>query len=424
MNFRDSEALKAVLEADGHTFVDNESEADLVLLNTCSVRDCAEAKAIGKAGRLLKNKRTNPQYRLGIIGCMAARRGQQLTKLLPQLDWVLPPPSLSDIPHIIQETLRTNTPKVITNFQSYNFACYEQPLPFTPVRWIPIQQGCSMGCSYCIVPHTRGHQQNRPFDSILREAQTAADQGTREIILLGQIVNAYRDNGKTFVDLLHAIQAIDGIERIRFISPHPTFFTNQLIQCFKTLPKCCPSIHLPIQSASNRILQHMHRGYTQETLTALIQALRTIQPQLSLSTDLIVGYPGETDADFEQTVQFFKKIQFDMAYIFKYSPRPNTPAAELAAIHGVPKDVQEKRNQVLLDCLSQSSLRYNQQFVHTYQSVLVEGHAPKGVHKLFGRTIVNKKVIFDGDSSLIGSFQSVWIERATTSVLEGCIKPV
>ena len=424
MNMRDSDTLKALLVAQGHEIVDDETLADLVLLNTCSIRKLAENKAIGKAGRLLKNKKKNPQYRIGILGCMASRRQEGLLRLLPQLDWIVPPQNLPEVPRLIEETLANDKDgcTVVTPTTPFDFRCYEAPVKSFPTLFVPIQQGCNMGCSYCIVPKTRGGQQNRPFESIVREVELAAHRGIREVTLLGQIVNAYKDpvSSKDFSDLLTTINSIEGIERIRFISPHPTFFNASLIRCFSTLDKLCPSIHLPVQSGSNRILKAMRRPYTREKVLEIIQKLRAIHPQLSISTDIIVGFPGETEADFEETYQLFDEVKFDMAYIFKYSPRPTTLASDLQTTElGIDEGIKELRNQRLLSLLTLHSLAYNRQFLNTTQRVLVEGKAHRG-NRFFGRTPHNKKVIFDGSNEWIGSFKTIHIEQATSSVLEGC----
>ena len=423
MNSRDSDTLKALLVQSGHVIVENEKDADIALLNTCSVRALAEEKALGKAGRLLKRKEREANFRVGILGCMAGRRGAELLKFLPHLDWIIPPQALPQVPSLIHGTLTQNKNAcTVANVpQAFDFTCYEQQLSPKPVLFVPVQQGCGMNCSYCIVPKTRGYQQNRPFESIVTEIRQAVQQGTREVMLLGQIVNAYvdKDTKKNFVDLLQAVQEIDGIERIRFMSPHPSFFNEALVACFGELPKLCPALHLPIQSGSNRILKLMRRGYTREEVLTLIQALRAVEPKISVSTDLIVGYPGETEEDFEETASLFKEVAFDMAYIFKYSPRPTTEAA--SSEENVPEAVKEERNQRLLSLLNASSTAYNQTFVGTKQEVLVEGTAPHGENKLFGRNRYNKKVIFDGSLKLVGSFKEIFIEKATSSALGGRI---
>lgn len=425
MNMRDSETLKALLLEAGHTIVENEADAEIVLLNTCSIRDLAESKAIGKAGRLLKNKRKNKHYRVGILGCMASRQKEKLLKVLPELDWIIPPQKLSDVPNIIQETLEKDIHNcTIANIpDGFAFECYEQKLPTSPCRFVPIQQGCNMRCSYCIVPTTRGDQQNRPLDSILGEIQQAVvESGVKEVTLLGQIVNTYFDRASNtnFVKLIHKVHAIEGLERIRFMSPHPAFFNEDLIECYAELPKLCPSIHLPIQSGSNRILEEMHRHYTREKILKIVNDLRKIQPQMAISTDIIVGYPGETEEDFQQTYDLFDEIGFDMAYIFKYSPRPTTSAADQQKTAlGISESVKEERNQRLLTLLTHYSTCYNQQFLNTSQKVLVESRAHRGENRFWGRNVYNKKIIFSGSEDLIGTFQNIYIEKTSSSVLEG-----
>lgn len=426
MNMRDSETLKALLLTEGHEIVDDEKLADIALLNTCSIRDLAESKAIGKAGRLLKNKRKNPDYRVGILGCMASRQKEQLLKVLPQLDWIIPPQNLPQVPELIRGTLENQLDActVAQIPETFEFKCYEKQIHASPVLFVPIQQGCNMGCSYCIVPKTRGAQQNRPLTSIVQEIQQAVQQGGKDVMLLGQIVNTYQDkvSEKKFVDLLKVVNAIDGIERIRFMSPHPAFFNDDLIHCYQSLPKLCPAIHLPLQSGSNRILKDMHRAYTREKFLKIISDLRAIQPKISISTDIIVGYPGETEEDFQQTYDLFKEVGFDMAYIFKYSPRPTTLAApQQNSELGIPETIKEERNQRLLTLLTHFSSLYNQQFLNTTQIILVEGQAHRGTNKFFGRNVYNKKVIFTGTKDLVGSFQKVKINKTSSSVLEGAL---
>lgn len=424
MNTRDSDTLKTLLKADGHTIVEKEEEADIALLYTCSIRDLAESKALGKAGRLIRNKRKNPNYRIGILGCMASRQGKNLLKKLPQLDWIIPPQNLSETPQLIRKTLDNNfenclIPEIPQNF---DFSCYEAASSVKPTLFVPVQQGCNMACSYCIVPQTRGVQQNRPLTSIIKEIEIAAQTGTKEITLLGQIVNTYQDpeTQKRFPDLLEAVQAVEGIERIRFISPHPAFFTDTLIECFEKLPKLCPAIHLPVQSGSNRLLKEMHRAYTREKIYTIVDKLRAINPLMSISTDIIVGYPGESETDFNDTCDLFDHIQFDMAYIFKYSPRPATLAApQQKTILGIEESVKEERNQILLQKLNKYSTAYNKQFLNTQQSVLIEGKAHRGIDKLFGRNLYNKKVIIKGPETWIGTLQNVQITQTSSSVLEG-----
>jgi tRNA-2-methylthio-N6-dimethylallyladenosine synthase len=424
MNERDTEALKIFLVEAGFTIAEKEGDEDVVLLNTCSVREAAELKALGKAGRLLRKKKTRANYKVGVMGCMAAHKKEVLFKKLPGLDFIAPPKALHLIPELIQQSYAENTNQVtVPEPASFNFSCYEHTYPkHKVVAWIPIQQGCNMACSYCIVPKTRGEQQNRPFNSILKEVKEAAQWGTKEIILLGQIVNTYHDpdSNKNFIDLLEAVQNVEAIKRIRFMSPHPAFFSSQLMQAFKNLPKLCPSLHLPVQSGSDRILKEMRRAYTKTKILEIVKTLRMIDIRASISTDIIVGYPGESEEDFQETVALFKDVKFDMAYIFKYSPRPLTwVAPQEQSLTGIPEKVKEERNQHLLSILTQYSTEYNRQFMGECQEVLVEGKAHRGEHKLFGKNIYNKKVILTGPESLINTFKYVQIDKVTASTLEG-----
>ncbi|MDR0647005.1 MAG: tRNA (N6-isopentenyl adenosine(37)-C2)-methylthiotransferase MiaB [Puniceicoccales bacterium] len=424
MNERDTEALKVLLVEAGFMIAEKEGDEDVVLLNTCSVREAAELKALGKAGRLLKKKKTHANYKVGVMGCMAAHKKEVLFKKLPGLDFIAPPKALHLIPELIRQSYVGNANQMaVPEPASFNFSCYEHTYPKPKaVAWIPIQQGCNMACSYCIVPRTRGEQQNRPFNSILKEVQEAVQWGTKEIILLGQIVNTYHDpdSKKNFVDLLEAVQNVEAVKRIRFISPHPAFFSSQLMQAFKHLSKLCPALHLPVQSGSDRILKEMRRAHTKAKIWEIVETLRTIDARASISTDIIVGYPGESEEDFQETVALFRDIKFDMAYIFKYSPRPLTwVAPQEQSLMGIPEKVKEDRNQCLLNILTQCSTEYNRQFMGECQEILIEGKAHRGEHQLFGKNIYNKKVIFAGPESWINTFKSVQINKITASTLEG-----
>lgn len=437
MNERDSEALKVLLKQDGHTLVESEAEADVIFLNTCSVREMAEIKVLGKAGKLLRKKKQNPNFKLGILGCMAKNRGEILFKQLPGLDLIAGPKEINKVPVLLKRALQTDSPLPTSpesTTDSFSFACYEKISDSIKASaFVPIQQGCDMHCSYCVVPNTRGRQENRPSNSILTEVRSLAQQGTKEIVLLGQIVNSYahpdipRTKEKSsFVRLLEAIQAEKGVHRIRFLSPHPSFFRNDLIKAFKDLPKLCPSIHLPIQSGSNKILKAMRRGYNREKIFSLVDQLKEAIPSLSLSTDIIVGFPSETDQDFQATYTLFERIGFDMAFIFKYSPRALTPAGiehENNFSSVISENIKEERNQQLLKLLKHYSKAFNEKCVGTQQEILLEGRAHRGVNKLFGKTPHNKKVIIEGPISWIGKLVSVTITHAGSSTLEGTVIP-
>ncbi len=433
MNERDSEAVAALLRAKGYSLVEDEAEADVVLLNTCSVRDQAEQKAIGKAGHLAARKRRNPRFILGIMGCMAQNRGEELLDRLPDLDLLVGTQKFHRVPeHLdgIIASLQGQGPRPSSIIDLEEEAGSQDTIRDHVAgkrqvsAFVSIMQGCNMNCAYCIVPKTRGPERGRPMDSILAEIHELAANGTREVTLLGQIVNQYGirefpfTNGKSpFVQLLENVDAIPGIARIRFTSPHPVGFREDLIQCYDRLPKLCPHIHFPMQSGSNRILKAMRRPYTIEKFHAIIARLRQVRPDIAISTDVIVGFPGETEEDFNLTRKAFEHIGFNMAFIFKYSVRPGTAAEPLG--DPVPQSIKEKRNQILLERLGRHSLARNESLVGTEQEVLVEGPARRGEGRYMGRTKGHQKVIFDGSERLVGELVDIRIESATASTLQG-----
>src|SRR5471030_489650 len=362
MNERDSEAVAAMLRARGYRIVSDENDCDILLLNTCSVRDAAEQKAIGKAANLQHRKKKQPDFVLGILGCMAQNRGAALLDQLPDVDLIVGTQKFHQVPDYL-DNLRAardaGTPIADTIVDigeetgSQN-TIKDHALEEKQVSaFVSIQQGCNMNCSFCIVPKTRGDERSRPMNEIVAECRALAERGVREITLLGQIVTSYgrRDYAHTdgvtpFVQLLEHIHAIDGIERIRFTSPHPRGFKDDLVAAYGRLPKLCEYVHLPMQSGSNRILRAMNRPYTRERYLEIVAALRAAQPKMYFSTDVIVGFPGETDEDFAQTREVFEAANYDMAYVFKYSIRTGTPAATMSG--QVAEDVKEERNQILL----------------------------------------------------------------------------
>ena len=433
MNERDSEAVAAMLRAKGYAIVDNEFEADTVLLNTCSVRDQAEQKAIGKAGHLAKRKRKDPNFILGIMGCMAQNRGDSLVDRLPDLDLIVGTQKFHRVPEHLDKMIATlqgqgPRPETIIDLSeevgSQNTIKSHSSEKKQVTAFVSIMQGCNMHCSYCIVPKTRGAERARPMEAIVEEIEELARSGTREVTLLGQIVNQYGlrefptvNKKSPFVQLIEKVHEIDGIERIRFTSPHPVGFRNDLIECYGRLPKLCEYLHFPMQSGSNRILKAMRRPYTIERFRKIIEKIRAVRPDVYISTDVIVGFPGETEEDFEKTRSHFEEIGFDMAYIFKYSVRPGTTAEPLG--DPISKEVKEERNQILLDILSKRSLRRNEELVDTTEEVLFEGPAKKGDNMFLGRTRGNRVVLVKASSRLIGQFAKVRFERATASTLFG-----
>jgi tRNA-2-methylthio-N6-dimethylallyladenosine synthase len=432
MNERDSEEVAALLQARGYQIVHDENDCDIMLLNTCSVRDLAEQKALGKAGHLAARTRRQPAFILGLIGCMAQNRGAELIDRLPDLDLIVGTQKFHRVPDYLDHLraareaglpVAQTIVDVAEEAGSQNIIRDHLVGERTVTAFISIQQGCDMSCSFCIVPRTRGDERSRPLDDIVAECRELAGRGVREVTLLGQIVTSYgrrelaRPGGRTpFVQLLERLQEIDGLARLRFTSPHPCGFKPDLVEAYGRLPKLCPYVHLPVQSGSNRILRAMNRPYTRERYLELVAALRAVRPDMHFSTDIIVGFPGETAEDFDQTRELFEAADYDMAYIFKYSTRSGTPAAALPA--QVPEEVKEERNQLLLRLLERNSRRRNQALVGTVQEVLVEGPDRKGLRYL-GRTPGNRTVHFVGSASLIGRLLPVRIERSTTSVLYG-----
>ena len=438
MNERDSEQVAVDLRNRGYSIVPHEDEADIVLLNTCSVRDQAEQKAIGKAGHLAVRKRKDPNFVLGILGCMAQNRGSELLDRLPDLDLVAGTQKFHRVPDHLDNLIASMNgqgprPSSIIDLEeeagSQNTINAHKPGERQVSAFVSIMQGCNMKCTFCIVPKTRGPERARPIDDIVAEVEELVANGTREVTLLGQIVSSYgrreipfADKKSPFVQLLERLNAVEGLERIRFTSPHPRGFKDDLVQAYGKLSKLCEYVHLPVQSGSDSILKAMNRPYTSGRYMELINDLRAVQPDIHISTDIIVGFPGESEEDFQLTCDLFKEAAFDMAFIFKYSPRSGTPAAELE--DNVPQSIKDDRNQVLLRLLEQQSLRRNNSLVGTVQEILVEGPARKGEGMYMGRTRGFRKVIFPGSERLVGELVPVRIDESSVTTLKGQLEIV
>lgn len=435
MNERDSEAVAAMLRARGYRIVDDEHACDIMLLNTCSVRDAAEQKAIGKAGYVSARKKKQPDFVLGILGCMAQNRGAALLDALPDVDLIVGTQKFHQVPDYLDNLRAARDAGVPIGSSIVDIA--EEAGSQNTIRdhleteekqvsaFVSIQQGCNMDCHFCIVPKTRGDERSRPMDDIVAECRNLAAKSVREITLLGQIVTSYgrrdyvhTDGVSPFVQLIEKVHAIDGIERIRFTSPHPRGFKQDLVEAYGRLPKLCEYVHLPMQSGSNRILRAMNRPYSRERYKEIVDALRAVRPDMYFSTDIIVGYPGETAAEFEETRELFEACNYDMAYIFKYSIRSGTVAADLA--DQVPDEEKERRNQVLLDILRKNSERRTAQLIGSTEEVLIEGPDKTGEH-FTGRTRGNRVCVFDADPRLVGQLVPLKIERATVSTLYGSL---
>jgi tRNA-2-methylthio-N6-dimethylallyladenosine synthase len=432
MNERDSEAVAALLRARGYRIVADEDDCDVLLLNTCSVRDAAEQKAIGKAAAVAQRKRRNPRFVLGILGCMAQNRGAALLDALPDVDLIVGTQKFHQVPDHLENLRAAQAAGAVLPTRIVDLA--EEAGSQNTIRdhvlaerqvtaFVSIQQGCNMDCSFCIVPKTRGDERSRPMDDIVRECAELAERGVREVTLLGQIVTSYgrRDYAHTggvspFVQLLERVDALPGLRRIRFTSPHPRGFKDDLIQAYGRLAKLCPHVHLPLQSGSDRILRRMNRPYSAERYRRIVADLRAVRPDIHLSTDVIVGFPGETDEDFAATRELFAWADYDMAYVFKYSVRTGTPAAEMA--DPVPDAVKEARNQELLRILEANSARRTAALVGSAVEVLVEGPDRKGV-QFMGRTPGNRVVHFAADERLIGELVRVRVTDASRAALYG-----
>jgi tRNA-2-methylthio-N6-dimethylallyladenosine synthase len=425
MNERESESLGAVLENCGYEIAGDEGSADIILLNTCSVREQAEAKALGKSNLISRGK--NREKLIGIIGCMAQNLAPILLQKSPGVRLIVGPSRIAKIPEYLEQLLGDKNCRIIdAEMDSIDphFAAAHNEKTIKASMFVSIMQGCNMGCAYCIVPKTRGPERYRPMEEIVREIRWLAERGTKEVTLLGQIVNNYGTNrmpyvkGKSpFVQLLEKIQQIDGICRIRFLSPHPKGFKSDLIDAYSKLSKLCPQVHLPLQSGSDGILKAMKRPYNGEQFLAIVGALREKIPTMAISTDIIVGFPGETERDFQGTCDLFDAVKFDMAFIFKYSARPGTIAAEWG--DPIPREIKESRHQMLLKKTECYSRRYNESMVGATKEVLVESRAKRGQWKLEGFTAERKKVIFTATEDLIGRMVGVHIEGSTTSTLLG-----
>tara|TARA_Y100000022_G_scaffold200700_1_gene217561 strand:- start:1404 stop:2690 length:1287 start_codon:yes stop_codon:yes gene_type:complete len=424
MNERDSEAVICKLLENGHEITDNEESADVILLNTCSVREKAEQKAIGKASRILNS--ASPQKPVvGVMGCMAQNRGSSLFKELPGLSLVAGTQKFHQIPDLLA---KTSTQRQVIDLSDENGSQNEIKHHVSkgngPTAFVSIMQGCNMNCSFCIVPKTRGAERYRPMKEILDEIYQLSDNGVKEVTLLGQIVNAYGrgefsrvDKKSPFVQLLDKIHEIEGIRRIRFTSPHPIAYGNDLIDAFDRLPKLGSYAHLPMQSGSNRILKAMNRPYKIEKFLTIVDRLRSKVTGMRLSTDVIVGFPGETVEDFKLTKEAFIKAGFEMGFIFKYSDRSGTPSVQLDG--KVERTELERRNQELLKVLEGQSLRSNRSLIGQTHEVLIESVARKGQGQLMGRTRCFRKVNFAGSNSMIGEIKPIMITDASPTSLTG-----
>jgi tRNA-2-methylthio-N6-dimethylallyladenosine synthase len=468
MNERDSEQVAHSLLARGYERVAHEEEADIVLLNTCSVRDMADQKALGKMGMLGRLAKERPHMVFGFLGCMAQARGVSLLKDLPHVDLVVGTQKFHRVVDYVDELVARKKNRISENAErptpinreqasnaqrpmerrmddlrfsivdvaeeagSQSTIREQQLTPRQATAFVSIMQGCNMHCTFCIVPQTRGAERSRSIGEVVAEVRDLVSGGVKEITLLGQIVNLYGrhefpkvDNKSPFVQLLEAVHEVEGLERLRFTSPHPIGFRDDLIDAISRLPKLAEHVHLPLQSGSNKILKAMHRAYTAEKYVDLVRRIRRARKGIAITSDIIVGFPGETEEDYKQTGDLVEEIQFDNAFVFRYSPRRDTPAAKMP--DQIDEHVKEQRNQDLLEVVNKSNRRILERLVGSQLEVLCEGHSKTNRARLMGRTRTNKIVVFPpapkrrstGGSEVIGELVNVRIERANGFSLYG-----
>ena len=438
MNERDSEQVARDLISRGYVLTDAEKEADVVLINTCSVRDMAEQKALGKMGLLGRLRAQKPEMVFGFLGCMAQSRGQELVRDIGHVDLVVGTQKFHKVADYVDELFQRRLAMRERLMDDARFSIVdveEEAGSQETIRehtlrerqataFVSIMQGCNMHCTFCIVPSSRGSERSRGIGSIVDEVRGLVERGVREVTLLGQIVNLYgrhefeKVEGKSpFVQLLDAVHGVDGLRRLRFTSPHPIGFKADLVECYGRLPKLMPHIHLPLQSGSDRILKAMHRTYTAEKYEGLVAKVREVRPDIAVTTDVILGFPGETDADYAATRGLVERVRFDNAFIFRYSKRRDTPAATMEG--QLPESVKDERNQDLLGVVNALALEKNTALVGRRVEILCEGVSKSNDERLMGRSPGNKIVIFEGDERHVGEVFEVNVERTTGFSLYG-----
>lgn len=427
MNEYDSSKIATLLKnTHGYSLTLLPEEADLLLLNTCSIREKAQEKVFHQLGRWKALKKKNPQIIIGVGGCVAAKEGKQILHRASYVDMVFGPQTIHHLPQMINTVINSHNHIIDVAFPDDKFDYLSNHRITTnqgPTAVISIMEGCNKFCSFCVVPYTRGKEISRSCNDILLEIFHLARQGVREVNLLGQNVNAYRGVWKnqpcSFSDLLRLVSSIDGIDRIRFTTSHPRHFTDDIIEAYSYLPKLVSFLHLPVQSGSNRILKLMRRGYTSLQYKKIIGKLRLARPDINISSDFIVGFPGETPEDFECTLQLIRDIDFDMSFSFIYSPRSGTPAAALAMNDNTPEEEKKQRLYLLQALLNQQSMSWSRRMLGTIQPILVDGFSRKNILEISGRTANNRVVNFNGPPELIGKFVNVKISEVCPNSLRG-----
>jgi len=424
MNEYDSDKMADVLKAShGMELVEAPEEADVLLLNTCSIREKAQEKVFSLLGRWRKIKDKRPDVIIGVGGCVASQEGVAIQKRAPFVDIVFGPQTLHRLPELLNKARSGEKRVVDISFPEIEkFDALPEPRAEGPKAFVSVMEGCSKYCTFCVVPYTRGEEISRPVQSVLEEITSLAEQGVREVNLLGQNVNAYRgemDEGEIadFALLLHFVAAIDGIDRIRFTTSHPIEFTDELVDAFEAIPELVSHLHLPVQSGSDNVLAMMKRGHTRADYLATMEKVKAVRPGISLSSDFIIGFPGETDQDFADTLDLIEQVGFDFSYSFIYSARPGTPAAEFP--DDTSGDTKKERLSILQKRLDEMTMAISHSMIDTVQTVLVEGLSRKNQLQVTGRTENNRVVNFIGHPRLVGQFVDVLITEALPNSLRG-----
>ena len=419
MNVSDSELMLGRLAAAGYAPVDKPDGADVILVNTCAIRDHAEQRVVGRLGEL-KRHMTKGSV-MGVTGCMAQRLGPLLLEKAKHVSLVVGPDGYRALPQLV-DGARNGQRAIATTFDLEEHYEDFTPRRFDKVKaWIPVQRGCDYRCTYCIVPTTRGSERSRNLGDVVRETRTVVEEGMSEVVLLGQTVNSYTDGTHDFADLLRAVGTVPGIRRVRYTSPHPNDFSDRVIAAMAEVETVCEHVHLPMQSGSSRMLKRMLRRYTREGYLECVQRIRSAVPGVSLTTDIIVGFPGESDEEFEETLDVVREVGFADAYTFIFSPRDGTPATRLPPEWSVPAEVASERLQRLVETVRTASRARNMTLLGTRHEVLVEREAKRGEAMLLARTRDFKSVLVPGDASMLGRYFTVELTGTTGSTFTGSI---
>ncbi len=424
MNEYDSSKMAdLLLSTHGLELTEIPEEADVLLLNTCSIREKAQEKVFHQLGRWKELKKNNPNLVIGVGGCVASQEGEHIRHRAPYVDIIFGPQTLHRLPEMINQIRGGKSSVVDVSFPEIEkFDRLPEPRAEGPTAFVSIMEGCNKYCTFCVVPYTRGEEVSRPVDDVLFEIAQLAEQGVREVNLLGQNVNAYRGpthDGQicSFAELLRLVASIDGIDRLRFTTSHPIEFTDDIIDVYRDTPELVSFLHLPVQAGSDRVLTMMKRGHTALEYKSIIRKLRAVRPDIQISSDFIVGFPGETAEDFEQTMNLIAQVNFDMSFSFVYSARPGTPAADMP--DDVTEDEKKQRLYVLQERINQQAAQFSRRMLGTEQRVLVEGPSKKDIMELTGRTEANRIVNFQGSPEMIGKFVDVKITDVYTNSLRG-----